>query len=387
MANDPFTTDNWSKTPYNRRSFQQIQSLFPTARITRGTGPVYEFGEAPKDVSGISYTGLDGSNRTVQQMLDDTFTDSFLVVKDSRIISENYFNQMGPDSHHLMNSVSKSFIGALVGIAAAEGHIEVERPVCDYVPELSESAFRDTTIRTALDMTAAVAFGEDYADQGADFWEETSVVGWQPALVKPGAPVTLLDYALTRQATEQQEGEKYHYRTILTNILGMVLERATGTPLPELLQSRLWSRLGPEQDACIVVDRVGFPYVGAGMNASTRDLARFGQMIVGRGALGGDQIVPGDWIDDIRYGEPRSADLLAASEYAEVLPGGHYRNQFWVSDAERGILLCIGIYGQTIHVNMTTGTVMVKFSSHPEPADMPLFLDTFAALDALSESI
>ena len=123
------------------------------------------------------------------------------------------------------------------------------------------------------------------------------------------------------------------------------------------------------------------------MNASTRDLARFGQMIVGRGALGGDQIVPGDWIDDIRYGEPRSADLLAASEYAEVLPGGHYRNQFWVSDAERGILLCIGIYGQTIHVNMTTGTVMVKFSSHPEPADMPLFLDTFAALDALSESI
>lgn len=387
MANDPFTTDNWSKAPYNRRSFQQIQSLFPTARIKRGTGPVYEFGEAPRDVSGISYTGLDGSTRTVQQMLDDTFTDSFLVVKDSRIISENYFNQMGPDSHHLMNSVSKSFIGALVGIAAAEGHIEVERPVCDYVPELSESAFRDTTIRTALDMTAAVEFGEDYADQGADFWEETSVVGWQPALVKPGAPVTLLDYALTRQATEQQEGEKYHYRTILTNILGMVLERATGTPLPELLQSRLWSRLGPEQDACIVVDRVGFPYVGAGMNASTRDLARFGQMIVGRGALGGDQIVPGDWLDDMRYGEPHSADLLAASEYAEVLPGGHYRNQFWVSDAERGILLCIGIYGQTIHVNMTAGTVMVKFSSHPEPADMPLFLDTFAALDALSESI
>ena len=387
MANDPFTTDNWSKAPYNRRSFQQIQSLFPTARITRGTGPVYEFDEAPRDVSGISYTGLDGSSRTVQQMLDDTFTDSFLVVKDSRIISENYLNQMGPDSHHLMNSVSKSFIGALIGIASAEGHIEVERPVCDYVPELAESAFRDTTIRTALDMTAAVEFGEDYANQDADFWEETSVVGWQPSLVKPRAPVTLLDYALTRQTTEQQEGEKYHYRTILTNILGMVLERATDTPLPELLQSRLWSRLGPEQDACIVVDRVGFPYVGAGMNASTRDLARFGQMIVGRGALGGDQIVPGDWIDDIRYGEPRSADLLAASEYAEVLPGGHYRNQFWVSDAERGILLCIGIYGQTIHVNMTTGTVMVKFSSHPEPVDMPLFLDTFAALDALSESI
>ena len=69
MANDPFTTDNWSKAPYNRRSFQQIQSLFPTARITRGTGPVYEFGEAPKDVSGISYTGLDGS--TIESRIAD----------------------------------------------------------------------------------------------------------------------------------------------------------------------------------------------------------------------------------------------------------------------------------------------------------------------------
>lgn len=386
MTRDPLTADNWGFPPYNRQSFQRVQSLFPTARIARGAGPVHEFGYDLRDLLDISYTGVEGESRSVQQMLDDTFTDSFLIAKNNVILTESYFNNMGADSHHLLNSVSKSFIGALVGIAADQGVIDVDAPVAQYVSQFADCALRDTTIRTALDMTAAVAFGEDYADPNADFWVETSVVGWRPALVKQGAPDTLLDYALSLQNTDQAEGEKYHYRTVLTNVLGMVLEQATGTPLPELLQSQLWSKLGPEQDACIVTDRIGFPYVGAGMNACTRDLARFGQMIAGNGSLNGKQIVPAAWIDDTRHAGPRSRELLAASEYAEVMPGGHYRNQFWVSDPERGIILCIGIHGQTIHVNMTTGTVIVKLSSHPESVDMPLFMDTFAALDAISEA-
>ena len=387
MTNISFSQENWGYPPYNRDSFQQIQSLFPTVRITRGEGPTYRFNEATRDLSGLTYAGVDGGTRTVEQMLDDTFTDSFLVVKDGAILTEIYLNQMGPESHHLMNSVSKSFIGALIGIVAAEGSIQVDGLVRDYVPELAESAFQDTTIRTALDMTAAVEFGEDYSDLNADFWMEASVVGWRPALVKPDAPATLFEYALSRQRTEQKEGEKYHYRTILTNVLAMVLERATDTPLPKLLQSRIWSKLGPEQDACIVVDRVGFPYVGAGMNACTRDLARFGQMIVGNGSIAGHQIVPSEWIDDIRYAERRSVDLFAASDYGGMFEGGHYRSQFWVADADRGIMHCIGIHGQSIHMNMSTGTVIVKFSSHPEPADMPLFDDTFLAMDAISELV
>ena len=387
MAVDGVTVDNWGFPPHNREGFQRVQSLFPTARIVRGVGPVHQFDYELRDLLDISYTGIENDARTVQQMLDDTFTDSFLVAKDNVILTELYFNHMGPDSLHLMNSVSKSFIGALTGIVAEQGMLDVNMPVREYIPEFADSAFRDTTIRTALDMTAGVAFGEDYADPNADFWVETSVVGWRPALVKSGTPDTLVDYTLSLQATEQQEGEKFHYRTVLTTVLGMVLERTTDTPLAELLQSQLWSKLGPEQDACIVVDRVGFPYVGAGMNACTRDLARFGHMLAGNGKLDAARIVPGEWLNDTRHANQQSRELLAASEYADVIPGGHYRNQFWVSDAERGILLCIGIHGQTIHVNMTTGTVIVKFSSHPEPVDMPLFLDTFAAMNAISEAV
>ena len=97
--------------------------------------------------------------------------------------------------------------------------------------------------------------------------------------------------------------------------------------------------------------------------------------------------MPGEWLDDTRHANPRARELFAASDYEALFPGGHYRNQFWVSDAERGVIVCLGIYGQTIHVNMSTGTVIVKFSSHPEPADMSLFVDALLAMDAISEAV
>jgi CubicO group peptidase (beta-lactamase class C family) len=189
------------------------------------------------------------------------------------------------------------------------------------------------------------------------------------------------------QGREQVDGEKFHYRTVLTNVLGMVLERAGGKALPVLLQTELWARLRPEQDASIVVDGTGFPYVGAGMSACARDLARFGQLIVQQGVIDGEQIVPSAWIDDTRYADAHAKENFAASEYGETLPGGHYRNKFWVMDSERGILLAIGIHGQTILMNMSTGVVIVKLSSQPESVAMEMFQDTFAAMGVISETV
>jgi CubicO group peptidase (beta-lactamase class C family) len=387
MKTEPITADNWGYAPYNRLSFQNVQALFPTVRIRRGseTGPI--FGMDPRDLNALSYPSADGVERTVRQMMDDSYTDSFLVVKNGTILCEQYFNNMAADSHHLMNSVTKSFVGVLVGIVADQNMLDIEQRLVEHIPEFADTAFAETTVRTALDMSAAVAFGEDYADSNADFWVESSVVGWRPALVKSGAPKTLYEYAASLKLTEQVEGEKYHYRTVLTDVLGMVLERATGKSLQELLRAEIWSRLGPEQDACIVVDREGFPYVGAGMSACTRDLARFGQMMVQQGSYNDQQIVPAEWISDIRYADAHAKKLFADGDYAELMPGGHYRNQFWVSDSERGVLLAIGIHGQTIHMNISTGTVIVKFSSHPEPVELAIFQDTFAAMDAISEVV
>ena len=69
-----------------------------------------------------------------------------------------------------------------------------------------------------------------------------------------------------------------------------------------------------------------------------------------------------------------------------MIPGGHYHNQVW-ANAEQGVMICIGIHGQTIHINQQTGVVSVKLSTHPDSADLAIFGDTFAALHALSTAI
>jgi hypothetical protein len=381
-----FTTENWHVAPHNRKSFQHVQSLFPTTRIRKGEASISDLPARHRDLGDISYDGLDGAPRTIARMLDDTYTDAFLVMKDGVVITEHYANGMSADSHHLLNSVSKSFVGMLAGILVEDGVLDPAQNVAAYIPELKNTAFEDTTLQHALDMTAAVKYTEDYAVDDDDIWIETAVVGWRPHLVRDGSAKTLLDYAASLTEKEQKDGAAFHYRTVLTSVIARAIERAAETPVQDLLKDRLWRKLGPEQDAVIVVDRTGFPYFGAGMNACARDLARFGQMLLQDGEFNGAQIVPAQWVQETRNGDDNSRRLFAASDYSAMMPDGHYRNQVWAAN-HGAVLYCIGIHGQTIYINRDANIVAVKLSVFPEPGDDLLFGDTFLAMTALGATL
>ncbi len=381
-----FTTENWGYAPYNRQSFQQVQSLFPTARLRRGASGPSDLPLRHQDITQIEYDSADGTKKTVADFLATSYNDAFLVAKDGALIAEHYDNGMDADSLHLINSISKSFLGMLAGILAGQGLIDPERKVSDYIPEFSTNAFSETTVRQVLDMTAAVKFSEDYDIPDDDFWVETSVIGWRPALVKPGAPQTLFDYALSRSETVQADGAVFRYRTLLTNVLGMVIERAAGRPLQDLMEEELIQKLGFEQDCTVVVDRQGFPYFGAGMSVCARDLARFGLMLMNNGVVGGQQVVPASWVAETLAGDDLLRTSFAASVYAEGLPGGHYRNQCW-GHKDLGLILCIGIHGQTIVCNPANGVVAVKLTSHPQPAPTDFYGEVFTASLTIAASV
>ena len=105
-------------------------------------------------------------------------------MKDGIILTEEYFNGMSPSSFHLLNSVSKSFLGVLIGILFHEDILRPEDAVTKHLPELEDTAFCETSIQQALDMTGAVKYDEDYLNPTADFWRETAVVGWRPELAE-----------------------------------------------------------------------------------------------------------------------------------------------------------------------------------------------------------
>jgi CubicO group peptidase (beta-lactamase class C family) len=363
-----------------------MSALFATQTIQRSTKSAMAFEYALEDTSQLTYPVSKGATEPLQHFLDSTFTDAFLVLKEGVIVTEEYRNNMQDNTQHLLNSVSKSFVGMLAGIAVEDGLLDTSKYVSAYLPELANSAFSETTVQRALDMTAAVAYSEDYDQPKDDFWHEAAVVGWRPDLQWDSSPKSLIDYCKERSQTEQREGERFHYRTVLTNLCTAVIERATNTPFCEFFAQRLWQPLGPEQDANVVVDPTGLPYMGAGMSACARDLARFGEMLRNDGFYNDQQILPASWVRDTRLGNDELRELFAASDYHGLLPNGHYTNQVW-ADRESDEIMCIGIHGQTIYIHRSKQLVCVKLSSHPYPTDLGLWGATYRALRALAAQI
>ena len=386
MTEAAYSSANWNQPPHNRHSFQHMSALFATQTIQRSTKSAMAFEYALEDTSQLTYPVSKGATEPLQHFLDSTFTDAFLVLKEGVIVTEEYRNNMQDNTQHLLNSVSKSFVGMLAGIAVEDGLLDTSKYVSAYLPELANSAFSETTVKRALDMTAAVAYSEDYDQPKDDFWHEAAVVGWRPDLQSDSSPRSLIDYCKERSQTEQGEGERFHYRTVLTNLCTAVIERATGTPFCEFFSRRLWQPLGPEQDASVVVDPTGLPYMGAGMSACTRDLARFGEMLRNDGFYNDQQILPASWVRDTRLGNDELRELFAASDYHGLLPNGHYTNQVW-ADRESDEIMCIGIHGQTIYIHRSKQLVCVKLSSHPYPTDLGLWGATYRALRALAAQI
>jgi len=386
MTEAAYSSANWNQPPHNRHSFQHMSALFATQTIQRSTKSAMAFEYALEDTSQLTYPVSKGATEPLQHFLDSTFTDAFLVLKEGVIVTEEYRNDMQDNTQHLLNSVSKSFVGMLAGIAVEDGLLDTSKYVSAYLPELANSAFSETTVQRALDMTAAVAYSEDYDQPKDDFWHEAAVVGWRPDLQSDSSPRSLIDYCKERSQTEQGEGERFHYRTVLTNLCTAVIERATNTPFCEFFAQRLWQPLGPEQDANVVVDPTGLPYMGAGMSACARDLARFGEMLRNDGFYNDQQILPASWVRDTRLGNDELRELFAASDYHGLLPNGHYTNQVW-ADRESDEIMCIGIHGQTIYIHRSKQLVCVKLSSHPYPTDLGLWGATYRALRALAAQI
>ena len=386
MTEAAYSSANWNQPPHNRHSFQHMSALFATQTIQRSTRPAMALEYALEDTSQLTYPVSKGATEPLQHFLDSTFTDAFLVLKEGVIVTEEYRNNMQDNTQHLLNSVSKSFVGMLAGIAVEDGLLDTSKYVSAYLPELANSAFSETTVQRALDMTAAVAYSEDYDQPKDDFWHEAAVVGWRPDLQSDSSPRSLIDYCKERSQTEQGEGERFHYRTVLTNLCTAVIERATNTPFCEFFAQRLWQPLGPEQDANVVVDPTGLPYMGAGMSACARDLARFGEMLRNDGFYNDQQILPASWVRNTRLGNDELRELFAASDYHGLLPNGHYTNQVW-ADRESDEIMCIGIHGQTIYIHRSKQLVCVKLSSHPYPTDLELWGATYRALRALAAQI
>jgi CubicO group peptidase (beta-lactamase class C family) len=380
------TLENWQDPPGNRWAFQHVRELIPTARIKRGGGTCWELPRASRDVLGLDVVLGDGNRATVGQILAATQTDGFLVLHRGRIVAEHYFNGMQPDTPHLLMSVSKSIIGAVAGRLAGTGKLDVTAQLTTFVPELDGTSFRGATVQQLLDMRTGTRFDEDYDDLAADVRAYEQVYLWRPR-TDADMPADAISYFATLR-NDGEHGGAFRYRSILTDVLAWVLERAAGARLHELVSGELWEPMGAEFDAEITLDGHGNPMADGGICATLRDLGRFGLQYLSSPHASRPPVVPVEWVEDTVRGAPDGAEAFRAGDGRLGFPGqAHYRNCWWVHDPGAPFFYGAGIYGQNVFVHEPTETVAVKLSTWPRPLDQQARDVTIAAVITVGRSL
>ena len=379
------TSDNWIEGPYNRWGFLHVRELARTARITRGDGPVTELPRDPRDLGSVR-VAFEGSQTTFAASLDETFTDGICVVHDGRIVFEHYVDGMQPADTHLLMSVSKSLTSTLIGVLAGEGAIDPEVAVTEYIGALRGTAWEGCTIQHLLDMRAGTRFDEDdYGDHASDGVLIDEISGYRTHR-HPDKPADTYAWILALD-NDREHGSAFKYRSILTDVLAWAAVEATGVRFADLFADRIWTRIGAERDAEIVVDSAGFAAAEGGICTTLRDLARFGLMQLQRGEIGGRQVVPAAWIDRVRT---RDDELIAVfDDTLYDLPNAYYHDCWWVWDGAAGIYGGSGINGQQLIIHAPTRTVLARFSTWPVRWDDRLsdfaYAANLAVLERLSE--
>ncbi|MGH8692469.1 MAG: serine hydrolase domain-containing protein [Burkholderiales bacterium] len=358
------TLANWRSPPFNRWAFHHVRELIPSADIPAEPAAVRRLAPHPA-----------GMPPGFEEFLRDTDTDGIAVVHRGRLVFERYANGMTGATPHILMSVSKSMLGLLADELEQRGELDSERPVADVVPELAGTAYREATIRHLLDMRAAIAWNEDYLANSGPIVEYRKASGWNPVL--PGDPPADLHSFFQTLTDAEAHGGRFHYVSPNSDLLGWVIERATGQRYAGLMSELVWKPAGAERDAYITVDRLGAPRCAGGMCVTVRDLARVGLWMIDTGRMHGLETA----------GSP---EAWAAGDLAQYFPGlpMRYRSQWYALDANRDekaapLVFGFGIHGQNLFVDRANEIVVAKVSSQALPLDAARIGPTLRAVAEL----
>lgn len=312
------------------QNFSHMDDAFLTTPVPRGDVPTAELGYGPE-------TELPPA---VDTWITDRAVTALVVLKDGKIVYESYFQETTADDRRIGWSIAKSFLSALVGILINEGKIaSLDDPVTKYAPMLMGGAYDGASLRNVLQMSSGVTFDEDYLD----FKSDINRMGRVLAL---GGQMDDFTTDLDTRFTEP--GQQWQYVSIDTHVVGMVVRGATGRSIADLLSEKIIVPLGLEFAPYYITDGVGTAFVLGGLNMTTRDYARFGQMYAQGGMWQGNQIVPADWV------------AVSTKPSAPTAPGQTgYGYQWWIPvGAAPGTFMARGIYGQYIYIDTARDVVI-----------------------------
>lgn len=372
--------------PYNRWSFQNELRFNRTADVWRGAGAVAQFEYDLRDLKQVTYQNRLGAAFSFDDMVEMSCTDSIVVLHKGKIIYERYLNGMQPHTLHAWASCSKSMTGTLAALLAHEGLFDPDALVSHYLPELKESGFGDATIRQVMDMTTAVTFADDGVDFVSENLEYSMALGWRAQPDDYAGAKDSYDFLPTIKKSGEH-GVRFAYLTPNTDVLAWLMKRLLNQSLAEIMQERIWSKLGAERDAFWIVESASAETAGSGLITTTRDMARFGQMLLQKGYFNGQQILPEAVVMDIENGADPKA-FARGPAAAPTNQGYSYHHQWWNTHNTYGAYQGLGYGGQMLYIAPAVQLVIAKFSSYPTPTPAGNeFYGAMAAFPALAQAL
>lgn len=359
----------WLNPEINAFTFRETGQVFE-ARPVNSWGPRFELPDgAPMAMPTIEFGGR---ARSYDEFAEDTFTNALLVIRDGRVVFEDYRNKSDGLVRFIGFSMSKTITAMLTGIALEQGKIgSLDDQVTRYLPELKGTGYDGATLRQVLQMRSGVDYQERY-----DFGDNPSFAG---KLHEQAIVLNRMRFADGARETRRANapGSTFNYSTLDTFVIGWVLERATGQELAPFTEAHLWGPLGTESAGFWLADgppQAGRELSGMGFNATLRDFGRLGQLMLDGGKRDGQQILPAGWVEQMTRMVPTG----------QPMPG--YGLFTWQVDDEPGAYAAVGLAGQFIYVHPRSRTVIVKLSYYPPAEPEHVLPETKAYFAAIARS-
>lgn len=338
-------------------AFRMFDTVSPTNRIRAGSTPLALRAAAP--------IAIDAA--TLDAYMERQRLAGLIVLQDGKIRLERYGLGFGAEGRWTSFSVAKSFTSTLVGAAIQDGHIgSLSDPVTRYIPALTGSGYDGVTVAQLLAMSSGVRWNEDYTDPNSDVARFLAQA--------PEGDVDAVTAYMHRLPRAHAPGTRWNYNTGETNLIGVLVERATGKSLSDYMTEKVWQPFGMEGDATWVLNASREEVSGCCMQMRLRDYGRFGLFVLGGGRAGGRQVVPEGWY------------AAAGTKQAEIgRPGFGYGYQWWTYDD--GTFAAQGIFGQGIFIDPARRLVIAGVGNWPTATDRDRGMERLAFYRSVQQSI
>ncbi|AFQ11621.1 TPA: serine hydrolase domain-containing protein [Bacillus pacificus] len=358
------TKKNWIDDPYLRWSYTHMKEFTLINEVKNNPDHVFHFSTALQNLDDFAVDRRFGNTTPLKKLLDDNKTDAFVVVHNGQLVYERYFNGYNESEPHGMASLAKVFTGAIIQSLAEENRIDLEKTADTYIKELKNTPFGKASLQQLLDMQVSVEYpthGYEHPaleNQDAQLYLASNIL---PRGKNYDGPMKIYD--MLREAEETAPpGSDFSYDNGSAETLAWVIRTITGKSLAENVSERIWSQIGMEENAYYVTDETKVEQASAGLNATARDMARFGQLLLNNGEYNGKQILPSSITEDIKNVQEGE---LAVGPGASI----SYHNQWWIPHNEQGAFEVLGSYGQTLYIDPKANMVIVHFSSNATPSN------------------